>query len=389
MLTSSLFVEVDCAQRHKHSQNICGDAFFSRKIPAEDRIIAVLSDGLGSGVKANILANMTGTMALKFAAANRNIVGASEVIMDSLPICQVRKISYATFTIVDCIIHGKTRIVEQGNPNYILIRDGKAVDISRRTMMTARWKDRALQVSEICTRPEDRLIVFSDGVSQAGLGSDRWKLGWRVEGCSSFVEQLVAKDSNISGRELAQAIVDEAERHEPQCRAMDDITCAVFYFRKPRRTLVLSGPPYDQSRDREIATKLDHFEGRKAICGGTTANIVGRELNRDMQTVLSGFGDLPPLSEMEGLDLVTEGILTLTRMAQYLEQGTIPDDPAGKLANLLLDSDHIEFLVGTRINDAHQDPNLPLDLEIRRNIIKRIMATLEERYLKETIIQYI
>ena len=93
---------------------------------------------------------------------------------------------------------------------------------------------------------------------------------------------------------------------------------------------------------------------------------------------------------MEGADLVTEGILTLTRTAQLLEKDEPPREknPAAKLYDILVESDSIQFVVGARINEAHQDPNLPIDLEIRRNIIKRICKVLEEKYLKETSIQY-
>lgn len=392
MSTESLFVEVHCTQRHKATEHICGDVFMTSKIGAENRIIAVLSDGLGSGVKANILSSVTATMALKFAAANRDILRASETIMDTLPVCQQRKISYATFSIVDCTLHDTTHVVEQGNPPYLLIRNGEVVDVKRRTLTTDRWRDRQLHVSEIQTQPEDRLIVFSDGVSQAGLGGGKWRLGWRVEGCAEFVKREVAANPTISARELAQKIVHEAEMKEPSQKAEDDISCAVFYFRQPRRCMVLSGPPFKQNRDSEIAFRLHDYKGQKVICGGTTANIVARELEREVYTTLPPRGaTLPPISKVDGLDLVTEGILTLTRTAQYLEEkeGEFPLDPAGKLAEILVNSDQIEFLVGTRINEAHQDPSLPVDLEIRRNIIKRIAAALETKYLKETGTQYI
>ena len=76
----------------------------------------------------------------------------------------------------------------------------------------------------------------------------------------------------------------------------------------------------------------------------------------------------------------------LTRTAQLLERDGVPREknPATQLYEILLDSDSIEFVVGARINEAHQDPNLPIDLEIRRNIVKRIRTVLEEKYLKET-----
>ena len=387
----SLFIEVAHFNQRKHGENASGDAFYSRKILSEDRLIAVLSDGLGSGIKANILANMTATMALRFVEANRDILSTSRIIMDALPVCQVRKISYATFTIVDTALHGRTRIVEQGNPGFLLIRDGRILKTNARVMSTPGWQDRELRLSEFVSEPEDRLVVFSDGVSQAGLGSPQWRLGWREQGCSEYILRQIKADPLISARKLCRLVVHEALNKEPDHKALDDISCAVFYFRRPRRTLVLTGPAYDSGRDHEAAAYLDGFAGRKVVCGGTTANIVARELDREVVTELPRHGsDLPPVSRIAGLDLVTEGILTLTRAAQYLETTLgAGEDPASRLAALLIDSDQIEFLVGTRINDAHQDPKLPVDLEIRRNIVKRIAKILEQRYLKETAIQYI
>ncbi|MBN2710848.1 MAG: serine/threonine protein phosphatase, partial [Planctomycetes bacterium] len=153
-MVPEIFVETDFAQHRKSGEHICGDAFTSARIPAENRIISVLSDGLGSGVKANILASMTATMALKYAMANKDILRASEVIMDSLPICQVRQISYATFSIIDATLHGRTRIVEQGNPNFLFFRNGDEMPVERRETSTPRWRDRTLLFSEILTRPE-------------------------------------------------------------------------------------------------------------------------------------------------------------------------------------------------------------------------------------------
>jgi hypothetical protein len=156
--------------------------------------------------------------------------------------------------------------------------------------------------------------------------------------------------------------------------------------------LLFTGAPYDRSRDAECAAMLAAFEGDKAVCGGTTAEIIARELKRQVKMNLStAAGDLPPESEIDGINLVTEGIFTLTRTAQYLEgdAGVNRRNAAGELVEILLRNDIIEFVVGTRINEAHQDPNLPVDLEIRRNIIKRLAQVLENKYLKEVNIRYV
>jgi serine/threonine protein phosphatase PrpC len=387
-----VFVEVEATQRNRHGEDICGDAFKTLRLADEGRTIAVLSDGLGHGVKASILSLMTATMALKYTANDTDIVRAAEVIMDALPVCQVRKISYATFTVVDIHADGGARVVEMDNPPITLIRDGKAVNLEFEEVSSPRYNDRVIRVYDLKLRPGDRLIFTSDGITQAGLGSERMRLGWRIKGCREYALEELAKDPKISARSLSQKILAQALRQEPFQRAYDDMTAAVIYLRRPRRTVILTGPPYASGRDKEFAETLGDFDGRKVICGGTTANIVARELGRTIRDSLrgAGSGDIPPAADMDGVDLVTEGILTLTRTAQLLERDEAPREknPATLLYNILLDSDYIEFVVGARINEAHQDPNLPIDLEIRRNIIKRIRHVLEEKYLKDTTLRF-
>ena len=388
----SLFVEVEALQRRKRGEDICGDAFVSRKLPEENRVIAVLSDGLGSGVKANVLASMTAAMAVRFVASNMDFVRSAEIMMDALPVCQVRKISYATFTIVDTRLSGVTRVIEMGNPAFMLVRDGTVLDVPTRELHSPKWADRSMLCADVQMQAEDRLIVVSDGITQAGMGSARHKLGWRREGCVRFVQERVREAPGLSARQLAQEIVGQALRCTDDHRPADDMTCGVIYFRQPRQLLVLTGPPFHQGSDAECAALIRDFPGRKAICGGTTATIVGRELGREITTQLrSASHDLPATSTMPGVDLVTEGILSLTRTAQYLEadEPVHKQDAAAQLMKLLLDCDVIQFVVGTRVNEAHQDPSLPVDLDIRRNIIKRLAQALRTRYLKEVDIRYI
>lgn len=167
-MSRPFFIEIGTAQQQKYGEDCYGDTVYSKKIPEEQRIISILSDGLGSGVKANILSSMTTRMAMKFVESNMELLRSSEVMMDALPICQIRKISYATFSIVDSELEGKTRIFEMDNPSFMLIRDGKAVNVRYRELSSPKWKDRTINISQITNQEEDRIILISDGVSQAG-----------------------------------------------------------------------------------------------------------------------------------------------------------------------------------------------------------------------------
>lgn len=238
MSADALFVEVDFQQCRKHGQKTCGDAFQSQKLPGHERVITALSDGLGSGVKANILASMTAAMAIRFAASDMDFLHCAEIMMDALPVCQVRRISYATFTIVDCKMHGDTRIIEMDNPSFVLLRGGEAVRLPAREMASPRWQERKLRFTQLAMQPEDRIVLYTDGISQSGLGNRQYPLGWREEGCRLFVAEKVNENPTISARELAGELLREALRKEKNHRAQDDMSAGAIYFRRPRRLIV-------------------------------------------------------------------------------------------------------------------------------------------------------
>ena len=392
-MTGESFIDVDCCQQAKHSQVVSGDVFLSRKIKEEGRIVSVLSDGLGSGVKASVLANLTGTMALRYTAAFVDVRQSAQTIMDTLPICEKRKISYSTFTIVDLDEDGKTRVIEHGNPPLVLLRGETSVALERTSFTLEEWKDRVIQYSEFDTQLGDRILCFSDGVSQSGMGRPGMPLGWGQEHVVDFARRQISLDHEVSSRELSRQLVAKALENDDRL-AKDDITCSVVYYRHPRRLLVITGPPFSRERDGELAGLVQMFPGRKAICGGTTATIVSRLLGRPVTMPLGHCDpEIPPAALMDGIDLVTEGTVTLARVAELLESGAVADEihknPARDLFSLMLQSDIVQFVVGTRINEAHQDPTLPVELDLRRNIIRRIASLLEIRYLKECRLQFL
>ncbi|MGO8765345.1 MAG: SpoIIE family protein phosphatase [Limisphaerales bacterium] len=392
-MTGESFIDVDFCQQAKHGQGVAGDVFLSRKIKEEGRIITVLSDGLGSGVKASVLANLTATMALRYTSAFVDVRQSAKTIMDTLPVCEQRKISYSTFTIVDLNEDGKTRVIEHGNPPLVLLRGQTCVPLERASLNLETWKDRIIHYSEFITQLGDRIVYFSDGISQSGLGQPGLPLGWGQQSAVDYLRRQITESNEISSRELSRKLVSQALANDGRL-AKDDITCGVIYYRRPRRLLVITGPPFSRKRDGELAERVRGFNGRKVICGGTTAGIVSRLLDRLVRMPLNQCTlELPPAAEMEGIDLVTEGTVTLAKVAEILEHGPVSSgdahkNPARELVALILESDIVEFLVGTRINEAHQDPNVPMELDLRRNIVRKIASVLETRYLKETRLEF-
>lgn len=392
-MANEIFIEVDHFQKNKKGNIVCGDSFMSQKLPAEDRIISVLSDGLGSGIKASVLSTMTVTMAMHYTAMNESILQTALSIIHTLPQDMVRKISYSTFCIFDIDRFGNIKIIEYETPPVYLFRNGIPIEIPKRKIPVERsdLENTYLWVSEFSLEKEDRLVCFTDGVSQSGMGSPKMPFGWDKE-VVNYISKLLYHNPGISAKDLSQKIVIEAEKNDGYA-LLDDTSCCVVYSRTPRNLLICTGPPYDDKKDRYLAEKVKEFSGKRVLCGGTTATIISRELNLPV-TVSMNVTDreLPPLSLMEGIDLVTEGILTLSKVERLLSSGhpsSNPSGPAEQLVRLLQNSDKITFIVGTRINVAHQDPNLPVELEIRRNVVKKIKYLLETKYLKDVEISYL
>lgn len=394
MRNNGNFLEVDFFQKNKAGNSVCGDCFLSKKLKAERRVISVLSDGLGSGIKASVLSTMTASMALNFTAMGEDIISASTTIMNTLPLDIVRRISYATFSLCDIDYLGNVRIVEYETPSFYLYRRGSFRDIPKEKIPVERkdLDNTFLWISEFSLEKEDRIISISDGVSQSGIGAKHMPFGWE-DGAKEYIADAIRQQPDISAKELARKIVIQAEKND-NYSLKDDTTCSVVYMRSPRNLLVCTGPPYDEKNDKQLSNTVKEFSGKKIICGGTTANIISRELQLPMKIDMHIVDrELPPISMIEGMDLVTEGILTLSKVENIFSgmsvENTRSYGPAESMIKLLLDSDKITFLVGTRINTAHQDPNLPVELEIRRNVVKKIKAHLETKYLKDVEINYI
>ena len=400
------FIEVGHYQMCKHGQGAAGDVFLSRKQESDGRVITVLSDGLGSGIKAGVLSTLTATMAMQFVASDIPIKRAADIIMNTLPVCKERGISYATFTIVDIEPNSLVRVMEYDNPGYVLVRERTVVEpikqcsrIDRRDKKTAPTREALLYYSDYMARPGDRLVFFSDGVTQSGMGTRLTPLGWGPGKVQEFILSEIESNPDVSARELARSVVSRARQNDSYS-AKDDITCGVIYFRNPRDLLILTGPPINAERDGEMAREFTGFTGKKIVCGGTTANILSRILGRPLSLLMRDLDPVvPPMSRMEGADLVTEGIITLGTVAEILERGAAiggeslfegaRDNAATRIVELLLDSDRITFLAGTRINEAHQDPNMPVELDIRRNVIKKIQSLLRDHYLKDVTVRYL
>ncbi|HON18663.1 MAG TPA: stage II sporulation protein E, partial [Salinivirgaceae bacterium] len=248
------------------------------------------------------------------------------------------------------------------------------------------------RATSFIAQKEDRILFWSDGVIQSGLGTAKYPFGWGIDDVKIFAKSIVEKNPFISARKLSQKIVNMAIMND-NYRPKDDTSCASIYFREPRKLLLCTGPPFEKERDIELAMTVHQFQGKKIVCGATTAEIISRELG---EPIIDSFEiedpDLPPTSSMKNVDLITEGILTLGKVSNILRNfdnnTNLGKGPADQIVKLFLESDEIHIVIGTCINIAHQDPTLPVELEIRRTVVKRIAKLLEEKFLKEVSLKY-
>lgn len=393
-MENEVFTEMECIQYAKTGESACGDFFQFLRLRGGKRNIAVLSDGLGSGVKARLPAAMTTAMAMRFIRSDLELLRSVEIIMDALPVCRVRKISYAAFSVADIRAGGKSRVLEMGNPHSIHLRGVSEVPpMEESELVSERFPGRAVICRTCRLELGDRLILCTDGVTQAGLGHPEYLSGWGRKGLLEFARKKIEEEPGISAGGLAAAAAFRARTLIPGGNCPDDISCMVIYLRRPRVMRLLTGPPFRRESDPVFAAAACLGEEHVAVAGGTTARIVERELGRKLEPgpeSVCADAPLPPPGRIPGVAFVTEGILTLSKLLEALESGDsskLPEAPAG-LFSMIRKHDRIEILVGTKINEAHQDPDLVRDLELRRNTVRRIAKILEEKFRKEIVLDY-
>ncbi|MDO4294581.1 MAG: SpoIIE family protein phosphatase [bacterium] len=382
----NITVDVAYKSLNKYTEILCGDKV--ELLSTRDSNIMILADGMGSGVKANILATLTskilGTMYLNGATLEEIV----ETIVDTLPVCQVRKVAYSTFSILQVYHNGDAYLVEFDNPGCIFIRDGKLQEIPQNIRVI---KDKKINEYRFTVQKGDSLILMSDGTIHAGVGK-LLNFGWTWKEIADYA--VKQSKVTISASRLANSIsraCDELYLFRPG----DDTTVAVMRIINRKVVHLMTGPAQNKEDDGRMvrAFMSGEDEAKTIVCGGTSAKIVARELHRELEPTLDYYDpDIPPIAYLEGVDLVTEGVLTLNRvltlLKRYARNDNISEDffleldqpnGASMVAKVLIeDCTEVKLFVGKAINAAYQNPSLPFDLGIRQNLVEQLKHTLEE-----------
>jgi hypothetical protein len=387
-VTVDNFIDIYDASLNKKGEELCGDQVKYHK--TDKKVTIVLSDGLGSGVKANILATLTAEILLTMLDADVPLEEVLKTIIATLPICQVRKIAYSTFTIiqVNCETNQFT-VIDFDNPPPFYFRKGKRVDLKTRTEYIL---DRQIKIVEGTLERGDFLGAISDGILYAGMGVTL-NFGWGWDNIADYIEATLVQRSHTA-RTLVREVIKKTHSLY-QGEIGDDATFVGLYVRKRNPLIIFTGPPLDRDKDEVYIEKFLNFKGRKVICGGTTGNIVSHHLGETIEMDLSTIRkDLPPIGSLSYIDLVTEGILTISKATEYVKNcdcdlSRLPFDHNGAylLAREMLQADSILFLVGQSINEFYQNPLLPKNISIRRNLIEGLVQFLRSKQ-KEVLIEY-
>lgn len=371
----SLAVEVGVGYLCKEGEELCGDRVEVMKTPYST--IVILSDGLGSGVKANILATLSVKIAAGLVRRKIPIDHVLETVAKTLPVCKVRGVAYSTLAILEVYKNGLAHLVEWDTPPALLWRNGLVAPLETAVRQVG---EKAVRESHFRLREGDSLILVSDGVIHAGIGG-LLKVGLGIEGLAAQLRnENLAKQA---AQETAGNIINLCAGYYLG-KPGDDTTAVVVKTRSPRFLTVFTGPPRDPANDEEVVYKLVNAVGRKVICGGTTGNIASRVLQKPLTVNLQYMAPgIPPTANLAGIDLVTEGILTMNSAVACLQsvQAGRPllkqEDGATMLARELLHADAVKLLVGTAVNPAHQSNLLPSSLSIRAQTVEKLIAVLQ------------
>ena len=379
---NDLCADIGFKSINHYGEQLCGDHIDIVETDDNSTVI-VLSDGLGSGVKASILSTLTSKIISTMLAAGLPIEECVSTIAATLPVCSVRGVAYSTFTIIRLLNNQTAEIIQYDNPQVILLRDGENFEYDKTEMSIGGKK---IFKSVIKLQENDMFIGMSDGCPHAGIGIS-YNFGWKREDIISFLEGLAPV--GYTAKTLSTMLIDECYKLYGNMPG-DDATACIVKIRKREPMNMLFGPPANRDDAERMMSLFFSKDGKHIICGGTTSSIAAKYLNKPLKASLNfQQSDIPPTAEIEGVDLVTEGVITVNRVLEYAKdylgdnerynEWSFQRDGASLISRLLFEeATDINFYVGRAINPAHQNPDLPINFNIKMNLVEELSDCLRK-----------
>lgn len=380
---NSLCTDVGYVSINKYGEQLCGDHVEVMHQDGGSTVI-VLADGLGSGVKANILSTLTAKIISTMMANSLTVEDCVSTIAATLPICKVRQIAYSTFTIIRITHNLEAEIIQYDNPQVILLRNGKNFDYASTSEMI---DDKIIYKSKVKLNEGDTFIAISDGVVHAGVGL-ALNFGWQRENIIRFIEKVY--DRRLTAKTLSSLLINE-------CFSLyggkpgDDATACAVRIRQRKPINLMIGPPSDPDDVPKMMSLFFSKDGKHIVCGGTTSTLAADFLKKPLDTSSSVYIDpeIPPTAKIEGVDLVTEGVITMSRVLTYAKDylkdnelyghWSLSKDGASLIAKMLFEeATDINFYVGKAVNPAHQNPRLPIGFNIKMRLIEELSECLNK-----------
>lgn len=379
---NDLCADIGYKSVNHYGEELCGDHVDVVE-QDENSTVIVLADGLGSGVKASILSTLTSKIISTMMAEGLPLEECVSTIAATLPVCSVRGVAYSTFTIIHLKNNDIAEVIQYDNPQVIIIRDEENYDYPKTEMNIGGKK---IFKSVIKLRENDIFVAMSDGCPHAGIGMS-YNFGWKREDIISFMETLAPV--GYTAKTLSTILVDECYKLYGG-KPGDDATACVVRIRKREPMNILFGPPSNRDDANRMMSLFFSKEGKHIICGGTTSSIAAKYLNKPIKASLNfEKADVPPIAEIEGVDLVTEGVITVNKVLEYAkdylgenehyEHWSLKRDGASLISRLLFEeATDINFYVGRAINPAHQNPDLPINFSIKMNLVEELSSCLKK-----------
>lgn len=385
-MSDTLYADIGYQSLNKSGQFVCGDHV--ERIDREDgSVVLVLADGLGSGVRACILSTLTSTILSRLVAEKIPIDTCIHAVVEALPISTVHKLAYSTFTVLNISPTGRATLIQYDNPGLILFRDGKELPIS---YIRTTIEDKTIESAEVQLQEGDVLMVFSDGAENAGVGPGMsYAYSWGRDNIAEYMQTFSAV--GFSAKTLNTMFLDECSRRYGG-KPGDDTTSLTVCMRTRKQANLVIGPPASRDDDEKMFSLFFAKEGRHIVCGGSTARLAAQYLNKPLTVVMNNKDaddDIPAIGRIEGVDLVTEGIITLQRVLEYArnylednsayEQWCYKRDGAAFMSRMLFEeATDINIFVGRAANPAHQAPDLPINFSTKMQIVYNLSECLKK-----------